>query len=274
MGLGLSVEQLARDAGLEARDVTGLERGERAPTLKEVEAIGSVLRLRPRPLAEIARHTWAPAPSPSSLSDGEQVGVETIVGDIGGYAVKGYMIYDEPAREAVLVDTAYSPDAMLQALLRRHLELKAICLTHGHADHADGLDKILHRWPVPVYLGHEDERLLSWRPHREHLRDPVEGTRIAVGRLSVRCLPTPGHTPGGICYRVEGFTRPVCFVGDTLFAGSIGRSNPFGLYPRHLRSVQETVLRLPETTVLFPGHGPATTVAEELVHNPFRRVSE
>jgi hydroxyacylglutathione hydrolase len=273
MGLGLSVEELARSAGLEAHGVSSLERGERAPTMKEVEAIGGVLKLRPEPLAEIARQTWSPAPPPRSLSDGEQVGIETIAGDIGGYAVKGYIIYDEPAREAVLVDTAYSPDAMLQALMRRNVELKAICLTHGHADHADGLDTILSRRAVPVYLGREDEQLLSWRPHREHLQDPVEGTRIPVGRLSVRCLPTPGHTPGGICYRVEGLAGPVCFVGDTLFAGSIGRSNPFGLYARHLQSVHETILRLPETTVLFPGHGPATTVAEELGHNPFRQVS-
>ena len=92
---------------------------------------------------------------------------------------------------------------------------------------------------------------------------------IQVGGLSVRCMATPGHTPGGICYRVEQGTQQICFVGDTLFAGSIGRANPFSLYPAHLDSVRRRVLTLPARTVLFPGHGPATTVSEELSHNPF-----
>lgn len=268
MGLGLSVEDLARGARLTARDVMGLERGERAPTTGEVDAIGTVLRLRPKPLADIAHGQWTPAAPPGSLANGD-VGVETVLGDIGGYAVKGYVVYDEAAREAVLVDTAYNAEAMLKVLQRRKVRLQGVCLTHGHADHADGLDDILAHWPVPVFLGRGDEGLISWRPPRERLNHPVDGLTIRVGRLTIRCLLTPGHTPGGICYGVEGLSVPVCFVGDTLFAGSIGRSNPFGLYGRHLDSVHQTVLRLPEATVLLPGHGPATTVKEELGHNPF-----
>jgi len=83
------------------------------------------------------------------------------------------------------------------------------------------------------------------------------------------CLASPGHTPGGFCYRVSYAGRVFCFVGDTLFAGSIGRSNPPSLYPLHLASVREKLLTLPEDTVLFFRHGPATTVREELDHNPF-----
>jgi glyoxylase-like metal-dependent hydrolase (beta-lactamase superfamily II) len=82
-------------------------------------------------------------------------------------------------------------------------------------------------------------------------------------------MPTPGHTPGGVCYRLEKAARPICFVGDTLFAGSIGRSNPAGLYQTHLQSVRKLVLTLAPDTLLFPGHGPATMVGEELLHNPF-----
>ena len=82
-------------------------------------------------------------------------------------------------------------------------------------------------------------------------------------------MTTPGHTPGGICYRVSQAEQPLCFVGDTLFAGSIGRSNPANLYETHLDSVRDRVLKLDRDTLLFPGHGPATTVAQELVHNPF-----
>jgi len=268
MGLGLSIEDVARGARREARDIGNLERGQKVPTEGEVEAIGSVLNLRPKPLVDIAHGQWAPKPPPASVTEGE-LGVETVLGDIGGYAVKGYLVYDEGAREAVFVDTAYNAEAMLRALMRRKLELKAVCLTHGHADHADGLEDILADGPVPVFLGRQDESLLAWRPPRENLNDPVLGQTLRVGRLTIRCLPTPGHTPGGICYRVEGLSAPVCFVGDTVFAGSIGRSNPFGLYATHLQSVHHKILELPEATVLFPGHGPATTVKEELEHNPF-----
>jgi hydroxyacylglutathione hydrolase len=268
MGRGLSVEGVARGAGLGSREIGTLERGERPPSPVEVEAIAKVLELRSAPLGDIAKGSWAPEAPPSWVT-GAVTGVETVHGDIGGYAVKGYVVYDAGAKEAVLVDTAYNAGAVMEALARRGLRLTGICLTHGHADHADGIEQILAHRPVPVYLGREDESLLAWHPPRERLAEPEDGRAIPVGRLTVRCLRTPGHTPGGICYLVEGLAGPLCFVGDTLFAGSIGRSNPFGLYPIHLDSVRRRVLHLPHATLLFPGHGPATTVAEELLHNPF-----
>ncbi|OLB56924.1 MAG: MBL fold metallo-hydrolase [Nitrospirae bacterium] len=262
MGQGLTVADLARTTGLPAGDVTVLERGGRLPTKAEVHAIAAALQLRAEPLTQIALDGWGPAPTPSSVSC-----VDTVLGDIGGYAVKGYVVHD--AGEAIFIDTAYNADAMLEVLERRHLRLTAVCLTHGHADHAGGLDVMLQHWRVPVYLGEADKPLLGWRPPKEAFTQPDDGRVIQVGGLSVRCMATPGHTPGGICYRVEQGTQQICFVGDTLFAGSIGRANPFSLYPAHLDSVRRRVLTLPARTVLFPGHGPATTVSEELSHNPF-----
>ena len=232
------------------------------PTKAEVQAIAAALGLRAEPLTQIALNGWEPAPTPSSVS-----GVDTVVGDIGGYAVKGYVVHD--AGEAIFIDTAYNADAMLAVLERRRLRLSGVCLTHGHADHAGGLDVILQHQSVPVYLGEADQPLLGWRPPRELLTKPDDGRVIQAGGLSIRCMTTPGHTPGGICYRVERGTNEVCFVGDTLFAGSIGRANPFSLYRAHLDSVRRRVLTLPARTILFPGHGPATTVSEELSHNPF-----
>ena len=78
-------------------------------------------------------------------------------------------------------------------------------------------------------------------------------------------MTTPGHTPGGVCYQAD----QCVFVGDTLFAGSIGRANPATLYATHLSSVRERLLTLPDSLILFPGHGPSTTVREEKDHNPF-----
>ena len=204
---------------------------------------------------------WLPQPLPLMS------GIETVQGEISGYAVKGYVVHD--GGEAVLVDTAYNAEMMLEILEARRLRLIAICLTHGHADHAEGIQQIVQRWPVPVYLGPDDLSLLHWKPSEQHLVSPHHGGTIRVGRLEVRCLGTPGHTAGGICYRVEMPWGPVSFVGDTLFAGSIGRSNPAQLYHTHLDSVRRHVLSLPADCLLLPGHGPGTTVREELEHNPF-----
>ncbi|HEV8539826.1 MAG TPA: MBL fold metallo-hydrolase [Nitrospiraceae bacterium] len=261
MGQGLSITDLAGRTGLPAGDITVLERAGRQPTKAEIGALASALQLRTEPLTQIALDGWGPA-QPAPIGP-----VETVMGDIGGYAVKGYVLHD--GGEALFVDTAYNAEAMLEILDRKQLKLTGVCLTHGHQDHAGGLDVILQHWRVPVYLGNQDTSLLGWRPSRDLLVSPDDGRAIPVGRLTVRCMTTPGHTPGGICYQVEKGTQDVCFVGDTLFAGSIGRSNPFSLYPVHLESVRRRVLTLPEHTILLPGHGPATTVREERLHNPF-----
>jgi glyoxylase-like metal-dependent hydrolase (beta-lactamase superfamily II) len=217
--------------------------------------------LRSEPLEQIAIDKWEP------VAQQPPVWVETIHGSINGYGVQGYILYDKD--DAVLIDTAYNAPAMLEVLSRRGFRLVGICLTHGHADHADGIEQILKHREVPVYLGPEDVDLLSWRPRADLFAVPTDGRAITVGRRTIHCLVTPGHTPGGICYRVEDPQHPICFVGDTLFAGSIGRSNPSTLYQTHLDSVRSRLLRLAPDYRLFPGHGPATTIEEELVHNPF-----
>ncbi|CAE6713938.1 MAG: MBL fold metallo-hydrolase [Nitrospira sp.] len=256
-----SVADVARAAGISEADVAGLERGQAPQSREQVQAVARALGLRADPLGQVAEG-WTPQAIPSTFSH-----IETVLGSIGGYEVKGYLVHDRG--EAVIVDTAYNAGAMLERLAARNLRLRAICLTHGHSDHAEGIEVILQTHPVPVYLGSDDLDLLDWRPAPELLHVPKPGGTLQVGGLTLRFMPTPGHTPGGICYRLEQNGSPICFVGDTLFAGSIGRSNPAGLYQTHLQSVRERVLTLDPDTVLFPGHGPATTVREELLHNPF-----
>ena len=261
MGQGLSVAEISRTTGLPGGDITALERGDPPRDRAEVRALAKALGLRPGPLEQIAIDRWEPSgASPISW-------VETVRGSINGYGVQGYVVYD--GGEALLIDTAYNASAMIDVLTQHHLRLVGICLTHGHADHADGIDQILKYREAPVYLGSEDVELLSWRPPADQLKAPEDDQTIAVGRLRVQCLATPGHTPGGICYRVEAESQHLCFVGDTLFAGSIGRSNPSTLYQTHLGSVRTRVLGLPSEYRLLPGHGPTTTVREELDHNPF-----
>jgi hydroxyacylglutathione hydrolase len=264
-GLGYSVEQVTKQAGVARTDWEIFEKGTRAPSTAEVEASAKVLSLKSTSLKAVAIEQWEPIPSPGWVG----TAVITVRGEIGGYEVKGYVLFDSGTKEAVFIDTAYNAAAMLAAVKSRGLKLVGVCLTHGHTDHAGGLDSILKEWPVPVYLGNGDFPLLPWKPAQEQIVVPYDGQKITVGSLTVTCLATPGHTPGGFCFNVPLAEQQICFVGDTLFAGSIGRSNPFSLYPDHLQSVRECVLRLPDETVLLPGHGPATTVQEEKIHNPF-----
>ena len=260
-GSGLSVGDVARMTGLPGGDITALERGDQPQDRAEVRALAKTLGLRTEPLEQIAIDKWEP------VAQRMPQWVEIVQGSINGYGVQGYIVHDEG--EALLVDTAYNAPAMLDFLRRYRLRLIGICLTHGHADHAEGIERILSEHEVPVYLGPEDLGLLSWRPRAELLVAPSDDCSIQVGHRAVRCVLTPGHTPGGVCYRVDDVQHPVCFVGDTLFAGSIGRSNPKELYSTHLNSVRRSVLTLAPDYRLFPGHGPATTVEEELDHNPF-----
>jgi glyoxylase-like metal-dependent hydrolase (beta-lactamase superfamily II) len=261
MGHAWSVADVTRTTGLAGGEITALERGARLPHRNEVRALAKALGLRPGPLEQIVIEKWEPAIAPPVSW------IETVRGSINGYGVQGYVVHD--GEEALLIDTAYNAPAMIEFLSTRRLRLLGICLTHGHADHADGIEEILKFREAPVYLGGEDVDLLSWRPSGAQLKAPDNGQTITVGRLSIHCLATSGHTPGGICYRVDAESQRVCFVGDTLFAGSIGRSNPNTLYRTHLQSVRTQVLGLPPEYRLLPGHGPATTVHEELDHNPF-----
>jgi glyoxylase-like metal-dependent hydrolase (beta-lactamase superfamily II) len=265
LGLGQSLEQVSQQASLSSKDLESLEKGSRAPSALEVKSCASVLSLKPTALSAVSMDEWEPAASPVWI----ETAVVTVRGYIGGYEVKGYVLFDSSTKDAVFIDTAYNAEAMLSEIHHRGLKLVGVCLTHGHADHAGGLDRILKAWPVPVYLGNGDFPLLPWKPTQGSVIEPHDGQNIPVGNLTVTCLATPGHTPGGFCFRVSISGQDLCFVGDTLFAGSIGRSNPFSLYPDHLQSVRECVLQLPSETVLLPGHGPATTVNEEIVNNPF-----
>ena len=265
LGLGQSLEHVTQHTNLSLKDLESLEKGVRAPSVEEVESCAKALSLKTAALHAVAIEQWEPTPSPGWVG----TMVVTVRGYIGGYEVKGYVVFDSKTKDAVFIDTAYNAEAMLSEIATRGLKLVGVCLTHGHTDHAGGLDRILKKWPVPVYLGNGDYPLLPWKPAQDHLVVSHDGQKISVGSLTISCLATPGHTPGGFCFRVVIGVHELCFVGDTLFAGSIGRSNPFSLYPDHLKSVRERVLQLPNETVLLPGHGPATTVKEEIVNNPF-----
>ena len=261
IGQAWSVADVARMTGLPGGDITALERGVRPPDRIEVRALAKSLGLRAGPLEQIAIEKWEPVAQPP------MAWVETIQGSINGYGVQGYVVHD--GGEAVLIDTAYNAPAMIEFLSTHRLRLMGICLTHGHADHADGIDQILKFREVPVYLGTEDVDLLSWRPPGAQLKAPENGQTIAVGRLQ-RTLPgDAGPYPWrdllshGCRVTTRLFRRRyvVCGIHWPL-ESQYAVSDPSGVG-------LDQVLALSPEYRLLPGHGPATTVREELDHNPF-----
>ena len=266
-GQGHSVKALAELIHLDPSELEKLEKGKRQPTKAEIQHICQALHLRLYPLVALALDGWVPQPQPDWVTEDDLI--QTIRGEIGGYEVKGYLLTDPDTQQTLMIDTGYNAPQMLATIKERELTLIGVGLTHGHADHASGLDQILSAWPVPVYLGNGDFDMLPWKPDLASLKIPTDHQQIALGEMTVELLATPGHTPGGFCYLTTRKGQSLCFVGDTLFAGSVGRSNPSSLYLQHLQSVRQTLLQLPKSTVLFPGHGPSTTVEEEQTHNPF-----
>ena len=197
-----------------------------------------------------------------------------------------YVIWDAASHEAAVVDPGMRDSGENEIFDRfvsdNGLVLRAILLTHMHVDHTFGIDHVIDRYsPVTIYA-HADDAVLG-RTRDEQARmfrlpyrlGPVaadrlvdDGDEIALGSERVEVLHAPGHSPGGLLYYVPsgGFV----LTGDVLFRGSIGRTDlPGGNHSQLLRSIASKIARLPGNTVVYPGHGPSTTVAEELAHNPY-----
>ena len=196
----------------------------------------------------------------------------------------GFVVGCEETREGIIIDPGDEVDQLLDAARRQRLTITSILLTHAHLDHITGVDRAKAALGVPVWL-HEADNFLYERVVQQGLafgfrvaaQPPVdhfyrgEGP-LRFGRYQVRVLHTPGHCPGGVCLAVsrEGEQETVLFVGDTLFAGSIGRTDlPGGDLDTLLRSIREVLFSFPDDTVVWSGHGPVTTIGQERRTNPF-----
>jgi hydroxyacylglutathione hydrolase len=190
------------------------------------------------------------------------------------------IIGDETTHEAMVIDPGDNIDEVL-ALIRKHnLQVKQIVITHAHIDHVGGAMKLRSSTGAPILLNQNDYALLNmldvqatWigvpTPGKVEIdRSISTGETVTAGQHTAQILHTPGHTEGSICLYFQAEKKLI--AGDTLFAGSIGRTDlPGGSTQKIMRSLHDTVMALPDETVVIPGHGELTTIGEERETNPF-----
>lgn len=196
----------------------------------------------------------------------------------GAFQENCYIVGDPDSGEAVLVDPGEDADLFLRRLDTERLRLRAVWLTHAHVDHVQGVARVVESTSVPVYLHPGDRPLYggvsqqaSWLGVRAvdelpPVRDLAGGQTLTVGSVSFEVRHVPGHSPGSVAFVTPG----MAFVGDAVFQGSIGRTDlPGGNTEMLLSSIRTELLSLPDDTILYPGHGPETTVGHERLTNPF-----
>lgn len=195
---------------------------------------------------------------------------------LGDIQTNCYIVIEELTKKAIVIDPGNDGYIILEYLLKEGLNLQGIFLTHGHFDHIGGIEEIIAKYEVPVYISYNDAKFLQdaqlnlsrfvGNPISLNIK-PVyikDGDELYCGNICFKVIETPGHTPGGVCY----YTAGNLFAGDTLFKQSVGRTDfPGGNYSQIVNSVREKLYILPDETIVYPGHGPSTTIGQEKVEN-------
>jgi hydroxyacylglutathione hydrolase len=247
----------AKAAGISEAELSALEENGMTGATMDFSALGKTLGLHPQKLAAIA-NGWLPAKR--DLSIWREIRVFSSTGE--GLTVNGYLVWDEVTRDAALFDTGLDAKPVLECIAAEQLHLRHVFITHSHWDHVEALPKIREVWPkAKLHSGSKNAPV-------DQRNKPAE--IVHLGGLRVTHRETPGHAEDGVTYIVGNWQEDaphVAVVGDAIFAGSIGRGNQSWDLAR--QKVREQILSLPAETLLCPGHGPLTTVAEEIEHNPF-----
>ncbi|MEP6550561.1 MAG: MBL fold metallo-hydrolase [Gemmatimonadales bacterium] len=201
--------------------------------------------------------------------------VQTIT--VGAFQENCYLVVDDRSNRAVIVDPGSEGGRLVDAIDDSNATLEAIWITHAHVDHVGAIASVKRKWDVPIYLHPLDRRLYEAAGRQAEVygvpfeqppdpdREFADGQQVKVGNLEMTVLHAPGHAPGHVVIHGQG----IALVGDCLFAGSIGRTDlPFS-NPPQLAATLEKISALAPETVVYPGHGMDTTIAQERLSNPF-----
>jgi len=250
-GLDLSDSVLASRSGQPVATIQALRAGQFDAAA--ARAVAPILGLNPRALVEMGRNTYAPAPI------GPFEGLAQFNTVFGEITVNAYLVWDPTTRDAAAFDTGSDCTPIVENLHSQGLTLRYIFLTHTHGDHIFDLDRLKQHTGAPAFV--------SSREPLQGAESIEPGREFPLGFLRIGTRLTWGHSRGGITCVIDGLPRPVAVVGDALFAGSMGGG--MVSYADALRTDREEIFSLPDNTILCPGHGPITTLAEEKTHNPF-----
>lgn len=196
---------------------------------------------------------------------------------VGAFQENSYLVVDEDSQHAVIVDPGGEPQRLIGEIERSKATLDAIWITHAHVDHVGAIASVKERWNVPVFLHPADRRLYEAAGRQAEVyglpfeeppapdQEFADGQRLKLGNSEMSVMHAPGHSPGHVVIHGNG----IALVGDCLFAGSIGRTDLPMSNPQQLSESLKKIASLPPETVVYPGHGPDTTIGEERVSNPF-----
>jgi len=209
--------------------------------------------------------------------------IKVITIPVGFLETNCYLLFEEDNKNAVCIDPGADSEKIIKIIEENKLLLDAVLLTHGHGDHIGGLSDLLKKYDVPVYIHLEDETML--RSPGENLSESIglnvvapptdkfifDGQKIQFGDTEITVFHTPGHTRGGSSFFINPKgEKPILFSGDTLFYLNVGRIDlPGGNWETLEKSILEKLYVLPEETVVYPGHGPSTTIFKEKNNNPY-----
>ena len=190
---------------------------------------------------------------------------------VGVYAGNCYVLMDEDTKETAIIDPGGDAEEIIEAADEMKANVKYVLLTHGHKDHTGAASEVAEHYGAALAINEKDARVspadfLEGKFSKEAEISLKDGVLLKLGNNEIKCIETPGHTAGGMSFLVDS----LLFTGDTLFSGSIGRTDlGGGNFDTIISSIRNKLMTLPDDTIVLPGHGGETTVKRERMSNPY-----